>query len=121
MNIQVKTKIRYKGQEYANPNELPAEARSAYEAAMSGTSAAASQATVSKKILLNGREFSNENEMPAAERKLYEDAMQLMRDSPAVTPSPSASAAWLTKGQLLILLAAIIVLAGFIISLKSGN
>ena len=93
MNIQVKTKIRYKGQEYASPDDLPAEARSAYEAAMSGTFAAASQATVSKKILLNGREFSNENEMPAAERKLYDDAMQLMRDSPAVTPPPSASAA----------------------------
>ena len=83
MNIQVKTKIRYKGQEYASPDDLPAEARSAYEMAMSDTSSAASQAMVSKKILLNGREFSNENEMPAAERKLYEDAMQLMRDGRA--------------------------------------
>jgi len=83
MNIQVKTKIRYKGQEYANPNDLPAEARAAYETATAGTSSAASQAMVSKKILLNGREFSNENEMPAAERKLYEDAMQLMRDGRA--------------------------------------
>jgi len=92
MNIQLKIKIRYEGQEYANPDDLPAEARSAYDAAMSGASAASFQATVSKKILLNGREFSNENEIPAAERKLYEDAMQLMRDSPAVTPSPSASA-----------------------------
>ena len=40
MNIQVKTKIRYKGQEYASPDDLPAEARSAYDAAMSGASAA---------------------------------------------------------------------------------
>ena len=87
MNIQVKTKIRYKGQEYASPDDLPAEARSAYETAMSGTSSAASQAMVSKKILLNGREFSNENEMPAAERKLYEDAMQLMRDGRAAIHS----------------------------------
>ena len=83
MNISVKTKIRYKGQEYARPDQLPAEARSAYEAAMSGTTAAASNALVSKKIMLNGQEFSSENEMPAAERKLYEDAMQLMRDGRA--------------------------------------
>jgi len=86
MNIQVKTKIRYKGQEYASPDELPAEARSAYEAAVSGASAAASQTAVSKKIVLNGREFSSESEMSAAERKLYNDAMQLIRDSPTVAP-----------------------------------
>jgi hypothetical protein len=92
MNIQVKTKIRYKGQEYASPDDLPAEARSAYEAAMSGTSAAASQTAISKKILLNGQEFSSESDMPAAERKLYDDAIQLMRDStPAIPPLKSGN------------------------------
>jgi hypothetical protein len=82
MNIKIKTKIRYKGQEYASPAELPAEARSAYAQAISGTPTASNSA-VSKKIMLNGQEFSNENEMSAAERKLYDDAIQLMRDGPA--------------------------------------
>lgn len=121
MNVSVKTKIRYKGQEYASPDQLPNEARSAYEAAMSGTSAATPKATVTKNIMLNGQEFSSENEMPVAERRLYDDAMQLMRDSPAATPSPAAPAARLTKEQLLILLVGFFVLAAFIIALKSGN
>lgn len=99
---------------------MPAEARSAYEAAISGTTAAPNVA-VSKTIMLNGQEFSSENEMPVAERRLYDDAMQLMRDSPAATPSPAAPAARLTKGQLLILLVGFFVLAAFIIALKSGN
>lgn len=93
MNIKIKTKIRYNGQEYTSPDELPAEARSAYAQAMSGTPTAASNSVVSKKIMLNGQEFSNENEMPAAERKLYDDAIQLMRDGGAATHSPGASAA----------------------------
>lgn len=91
MNISVKTKIRYKGQEYASSDELPAEARSAYDAAMAGTLPPAANATVSKKIRLNGQEFSSENEMPATERKLYDDAMQLMRDSAAATTPPPKS------------------------------
>ena len=93
MNIKIKTKIRYKGQEYASPDELPAEARSAYAQAMSGTPTAASNGAVSKKIILNGQEFSDESEMSAAERKLYDDAIQLMRDGPAAMHSPGGSAA----------------------------
>jgi thiamine pyrophosphate-dependent acetolactate synthase large subunit-like protein len=84
MNINVKTKIRYQGREYASPEELPAEVRAAYEQAMSGTPGVAAASAISKKIVLNGQTFSNEDEMPAAERKLYDDAIKLMRDSSAV-------------------------------------
>jgi hypothetical protein len=83
MNINVKTKIRYKGREYASPAELPADARAAYEQAIAGAPAAGPNQTVSKKIILNGQEFSNLDQMPAGDRKLYEDAMHLMRDTRA--------------------------------------
>jgi len=83
MNINVKTKIRYQGREYASPAELPAEARAAYEEAIAGTPSTGPNQTVSKKIILNGQEFSNEEQMSAGNRKLYEDAMQLMRDTRA--------------------------------------
>ena len=34
MNVKIKTKIRYKGQEYSDPNQLPPEVRAAYEKSM---------------------------------------------------------------------------------------
>jgi hypothetical protein len=121
MNISVKTKIRYHGQEYASPDELPAEARSAYQAAMSGISAVASQAMVGKKIVFNGQQFASENEMPAAERKLYDDAIQLFRDNSTTNTASSSSTAWITKGQLLAVLCGFLVLVAIIIALKSAH
>jgi len=42
MKVNLKTKIKYKGQEYSSVEELPPEARSAYEKAIAADSAAIS-------------------------------------------------------------------------------
>ena len=72
MKINVKTKINYKGQEYSSVDEMPPEARSAYEKAV-----AAGGASGSTKIVFNGKEYTSPEQMPAAERQLYEDALKL--------------------------------------------
>src|SRR5437868_15240397 len=95
MKINLKTKIKYNGQEYSSVEELPPEARSAYEKAI-----AAESATISTKIVFNGREYASPEQMPAAERQLYEDAMKLGHDSGGVVPARNeASAGLLTAGQ----------------------
>jgi hypothetical protein len=121
MNVNVKTRIRYKGEEYASAEALPDDVRSAYEQAMSGAPSAAATTVVRKKIVLNGQTFSNETEMPADERKLYQDAMQLMRDHAAITPSPPASPGWLTKGQLLLFLFVLLALVAVLIAVKASH
>ena len=103
MNINfktnVKTVIRYKGQEYSSLDQLPAEARTAYESAMAhGT---APKATDRKEqIVVNGQHFASANELPAAERKLYDDAISLVRNSPTISNPPASSSSWLTPSQL---------------------
>ena len=76
MKVNLKTKIKYKGQEYSSVEELPPQARSAYEKAI-----AADSATISSKIVVNEREYASPEQMPTAERQLYEDAMKLAHDS----------------------------------------
>jgi hypothetical protein len=86
MNINfktnVKTVIRYKGQEYSSADALPAEARSAYEAAFAKGIAAIPGAK--QQIVFNGQHFASADEMPPAEKKLYEDAMGLVQDGVVV-------------------------------------
>src|SRR5204862_8113330 len=76
MKINLKTKIKYNGQEYSSVEELPPEARSAYEKAI-----AAESAIRSTEIVFNGREYASPEQMPTAERQLYEDAMKLAHDT----------------------------------------
>jgi len=95
MKINLKTKIKYNGQEYSSVEELPPEARSAYEKAI-----AAESATISTKIVFNGREYASPEQMPAAERQLYEDAMKLAHDSGGMVAARNAAGAGLlTPGQ----------------------
>jgi len=95
MKVNLKTKIKYKGQEYSSVEELPPEARSAYEKAI-----AADSATISTKIVFNEREYASPEQMPTAERQLYEDAMKLAHDSGGVIPAKNeTSAGLLTPGQ----------------------
>src|SRR5207247_8321482 len=82
MKINLKTKIKYNGQEYSSVKELPPEARSAYEKAI-----AAESATISTKIVFNEREDASPEQMPPAERQLYEDAMKLAHDSGGTVPA----------------------------------
>src|SRR2546423_9473230 len=95
MKVKLKTKIKYKGQEYSSVEELPPEARSAYEKAITAESA-----TISTKIVFNEREYASPEQMPTAERQLYEDAMKLAHDSGGVVPAKNeTSVGLLTPGQ----------------------
>jgi hypothetical protein len=116
MKINVKTKIKYKGQEYSSVEELPPEVRAAYEKAM-----ATRGASVSTKIVFNGQEYASLDQMPAAERQLYEDALKLTRDTEAVAPARKAgTAALLTnrQRQLVLLFAVLVAIALIILLLK---
>jgi len=116
MKVNVKTKIKYKGQEYSSVEELPPEARSAYEKAI-----AADSATLSTRIVFNEREYASPEQMPTAERQLYEDAMKLTHDNDRVVPAKNeASAGLLTPGQwrLVILFATLVLIALIVLLLK---
>ena len=81
MNIRIKTKIRYNGQEYSTSAELPADARAAYEKALrSGSGVVAS-----KKVVINGQEFASESALPPDQKKLYDDVLALIQNNGAVT------------------------------------
>ena len=56
MKINVKTRIKYKGEEYSSVEELPPEARSAYDKAMAGGGGT----SVSSKIVFNA-DFGSSN------------------------------------------------------------
>jgi len=116
MKINLKTKIKYNGQEYSSVEELPPEARSAYEKAI-----AAESATISTKIVFNEREYASPEQMPTAERQLYEDAMKLAHDSGGVVPAKNeASAGLLTPGQwrLVILFVTLVLIALIVLLLN---
>src|SRR2546430_16701962 len=95
MKVNLKTKIKYNGQEYSSVEELPPEARSAYEKAI-----AAESATINTKIVFNEREYASPEQMPPAERQLYEDAMKLAQDTDGIVPARNeASTGLLTRGH----------------------
>jgi len=130
MNITLKTKIRYNGQEYSSPDELPPEIRSFYEQAMKGGANLLVKKSVTGRLVVNGKEISASG-MSADEKKLYDDAMQLVRDnsaadltitdgaSPSNTPSAATArptttdSGWLTKGQIQL----IVFVAGVLLAL----
>ena len=77
VKINLKTKIIYQGKEYATPEELPPEARQAYEQALAGqgTSPQVKVTTNGSKITLNGQTYNSLDEMPAEARQIYEGVM----------------------------------------------
>ncbi len=115
MNINVKTKIRYKGQEYSSPDELPPEVRSSYEKALAGAA--------KSKIVINGREFGSENEMSNDMRNFYDDMINVVQNNGEVTlPIVSRSSnPLITRGQmkLILLVAGALILAALVIAAKS--
>ena len=116
MKIDVKTKIKYQGQEYSSVEDLPPEVRAAYEKAM-----ATGGVSVSRKTVFNGQEYASLDQMPAAERQLYEDALKLSHDTAAIAPAREVdSAALLTsrQWQLVTIFAVLVVMAVVIFFLK---
>jgi len=74
VSITLKSKIRYNGQEYSSPAELPPEVRIAYEKALH-------DGAVRKRFVFNGEQFANEDAMPADIRKLCDDVMGVIENN----------------------------------------
>ena len=113
MNIRIKSRIRYNGQEYSSPRELPAEVRDAYNRALRNPAVVTTQ-----RIVINGEEFGGETNLPPGEKKIYDDVLTLIQDNGAVTlPGARSVEPWLTAGQtkLVLLLAGLLVLAALVI------
>jgi len=96
VSITLKSKIRYNGQEYSSPAELPPDVRLAYEKALH-------DGAVKKKFVFNGEPFANEEAMPADVRKLCDDVMGVIENNGEVTiPNGGKSEPLLTKREILI-------------------
>ena len=94
VSITLKSKIRYNGQEYSSPAELPADVRMAYEKALH-------EGTIEKKFVVNGEHFANEDAMPVDLRKLCEDVMGVIENNGEVTiPNGETRSQYLTKREL---------------------
>lgn len=98
VSITLKTKIRYNGQEYASPAELPPAVRLAYEKALH-------DGAVKKRFTrfsINGQHFDSEDAMPADVRKLCEDVLGVIENNGEVTIPKTQSEPLLTKKELAI-------------------
>ena len=106
VSITLKSKIRYNGQEYSSPAELPPDVRAAYEKALH-------DGAVKKKFVFNGEQFANEDAMPADVRKLCDDVMGVIENNGEVTIPNGKSEPLLTKREI----AVVAVFAGGIVAL----
>ena len=109
MSITLKTKIRYNGQEYSSPAELPPEVRAAYEKALHDPSA-------KKFTFIKGRKFASEAEMPADVRKLCDDIMGVIENNGEVTIPNGKSEPLLTKREIAIVAVFVGGIAGLILA-----
>ena len=136
MNITLKTKIRYNGQEYSSVDDLPPEVRSLYQRA-TAAGGKLFKKSVTGRLVVNGKEISL-TDMSPVEKKLYDDAMQLIGDgaTAAATTSPapalvnaapatngnrsSTDTGWLTKGELRLIafVAAVLLAVALVIALR---
>ena len=93
MSIRLKSKIRYDGQEYSSPSELPSDVRMAYEKALQ-------EGTTKKKFTINGQHFDSEDAMPGDLRKLCDDVMDVIENNGEVTiPNGEIHRPLLTKRE----------------------
>jgi hypothetical protein len=119
LKTNVRTVVRYKGQEYSSLDQLPPEARAAFESAMAKSNAMTSAPEVKQHIVLNGQHFDSLDQIPAEERKLVDDAMACAREKVTIPISQGASSStnWFTPAQLrLVLFAAAVV--GLVVALR---
>ncbi len=102
MNVNIKTKIRYKGEEYSDPGQLPPEVRAAMDKSIAS-------GVVGRKIIVNGQELAGQNENV---RKLCDDVMSVIENNGEVTlPTAESSGSLITKRQILFILALVGTLA----------
>ena len=113
MNIRIQSRIRYNGQEYSSPRDLPAEARAGYDKAMRAPALVAAH-----NIVINGHEFASEIDLPPDQKKIYDDVLALIQDNGEVTlPGVHHAEPLLTPRQtrLVYLLAGLLALATLVI------
>ena len=106
VSITLKTKIRYNGQEYSSPADLPPDVRLAYERALR-------EVPLQTNFVINGEQFRNESAMPADVRKLYDDVIGVIENNGEVTIPNGKSDPLLTKREIALVGA----LAGGIVAL----
>jgi hypothetical protein len=106
VSITLKSKIRYNGQEYSSPAELPPDVRLAYEQALH-------DGAVKKRFMFNREQFANEDAMPADVRKLCDDVMGVIENNGEVTIPNGKSEPLLTKREI----AVVAIFAGGIVAL----
>ena len=92
VSITLKSKIRYNGQEYSSPADLPPDVRLAYEKALR-------EVPLKTKFVINGEQFANESAMPADVRKLYDDVLGVIENNGEVTIPNGKTDPLLTKRE----------------------
>jgi len=95
MSITLKSKIRYNGQEYSSPTELPPDVRMAYEKALH-------DGAVKKKFTFNGEQFASEEATPEGVRKLCDDVMGVIENNGEVTIPNGKAEPLLTKPEIVV-------------------
>jgi len=111
VSVTLKTKIRYNGQEYSSPADLPPDVRQAYEKALHEGSVR------TRKFVVNGQPFANDEAMPADVRKLCDDAMEVIENNGQVTiPNAENPDQLLTKKELGIAIAVGVGIAALVLS-----
>ena len=131
MNFSLNTKIRYNGQEYSSIEELPPEARAAYERTMAIPGNLVVKPGITARLVINGKTISSVGDMSPTVKKLYDAATHLIGgdaapgDKPTtpeslVTPVSAADtkpattdSGWLTKRQIQL----IVFVAGVLLAL----
>ena len=111
VSITLKSRIRYNGQEYSSPAQLPPEVRLAYEKALH-------EKAIKMNFVVNGEKFANESEMPADVRKLCDDVMGVIENNGEVTiPNGEKTEPLLTKKEI----AVVAIFTGGIITLVAAR
>ncbi|HEY2123837.1 MAG TPA: hypothetical protein VGG94_00115 [Chthoniobacterales bacterium] len=99
MKIGPKTKIRFNGQEYSSPSQLPPEVRAAYRQAAMSSSTSLNKCL--DKIILHGDEIPRDRRSGT---RPYEDILSVVENNGSVT-LPGSSESWPTRRQIRIALA----------------
>jgi hypothetical protein len=93
VSITLKSKIRYNGQEYSSPADLPPDVRVAYEKALR-------EVPSKTRFVINGQQFPNEDAMPADVRRLCDDVMSVIENNGEVTIPKGKPDPLLTKREI---------------------
>jgi hypothetical protein len=78
VKVEVKSKFKVNGKEYASREEMPENIRAAYDKALASARRgdSASLGAPTTKIIFNGQEYSSEDSMPADVRQTYEEVLR---------------------------------------------